>query len=262
MNTFKLTINLLLLASSWAFISTSAVSASSAEPSQQAPLPAHTAVYEVLRRGSKIGEVHVSLSFTDTGVWHFDTETVATSRLARLAGASAEEAAWFVWNDDRIQMISYRQVTRAVSRTRFWQHELDWQTRVSNTQTYDGDHLIELEDDIVDPLTLRLQLAARLADPAQRKQDHAFRVLERDEIEDQQFLFLAVDPVTVPAGCFEAVRMERFRREGSSRNYHSWHGAAFHWMPLRILQIKDDREELDIRLVETDLPLEDDCANS
>jgi hypothetical protein len=49
-------------------------------------------------------------------VWHFDTETVATSRLARMAGASAEEAAWFVWRGDRIQMLSYRQVARAVTR--------------------------------------------------------------------------------------------------------------------------------------------------
>lgn len=239
----------------------SAASAAEAQASsaENAPLPAHTAVYEVLRRGSKIGEVHVSLSQADTGVWHFDTETVATSRLARMARASAEEAAWFVWNDDRIQMLSYRQVTSAVTRTRFWQHELDWEAGVSNTQTYDGDHVIELEDDVVDPLTLRLQLAVQLADPDQRNKDQQFRVLERDEIEDQQFLFVANEQVEVPVGCFEAVRMERFRREGSSRNYHSWHAEAFDWMPLRILQIKDGREELDIRLIESDLELHPSC---
>jgi hypothetical protein len=239
-----------------------AVAASNQAPelNHAAPLPAHTAAYEVLRRGSKIGEVHVSLSQADTGVWHFDTETVATSRLARMAGASAEESAWFVWNQDRIQMVSYRQVARALTRNRYWQHEVDWQAGVSNTQTYEGDHVIEVEPDMVDPLTLRLQLAAELADPSRRGTDLAFRVLERDEIEDQQFLFIAEEKVDVPAGCFDAVRMERFRREGSSRNYHSWHSAAFHWMPLRILQIKDDREELDIRLVETDLALKPECA--
>jgi hypothetical protein len=238
-----------------------AASSPTTERNQAAPLPPHAAVYEVLRRGSKIGEVHVSLSQSETGVWHFDTETVATSRLARMAGASAEEAAWFVWRGDRVQMLSYRQVARAVTRTRFWQHELDWEAGVSQTRTYDGDHVIALEPDVVDPLTLRLQLAAILADPDQRGRDLAFRVLERDEIEDQQFLFIAEERVEVPAGCFEAVRMERFRREGSSRNYHSWHAEAFHWMPLRILQFKDGREELDIRLVESDLDLTPECAN-
>jgi hypothetical protein len=242
----------------------SAASASSAptEAPGQAPLPAHTAVYEVLRRGSKIGEVHVSLSQNDNGVWHFDTETVATSRLARLAGASAEEAAWFVWNDDRIQMLNYRQVTRAATRTRYWQHELDWAEGISNTRTYEGDHVIALEADVVDPLTLRLQLAVNLARPGQRGRDQHFRVLERDEIEDQQFLFIDEERVEVPVGCFEAVRMERFRREGSSRNYHSWHAEAFHWMPLRILQTRDGREELDIRLIDSDLDLEPGCAKT
>lgn len=249
---------------SWAGISTSTagVSSGTAEAPETAPLPAHTAVYEVLRRGSKIGEVHVSLSQADSGVWHFDTETVATSRLARLAGASAEEAAWFVWNDAQIQMLSYRQVTRAATRTRYWQHELDWTEGVSHTQTYEGDHLIDLEPDMLDPLTLRLQLAVQLADPRQRRRDHRFRVLERDEIEDQQFRFIDEEPVEVPIGCFEAVRMERFRREGSSRNYHSWHAAAFHWMPLRILQIKDGREEIDVRLIESSLDLAPACAKA
>jgi len=226
---------------------------------ETAPVPEHTAVYEVLRRGSKIGEVHVSLSRNEQGVWHYDTETVATARMARLLGAAAEESAYFVWHGDRIQMLTYRQVTRAAARERFWQHELDWKKNVSKTHTYEGDHVIELEPDMVDPLTLRLQLAALLANPDQRQTDHEFRVLERDEIEDQQFLFRSNEVVTVPAGCFEAVRMKRFRREGSSRNYDSWHGESFYWMPLRILQTKDGREELDIRLIETNLPLANDC---
>ncbi len=240
-----------------------------AEPPEQAPgqndeaapLPEHTAVYEVLRRGSKIGEVHVSLSANDQGVWHYDTETVATARMARILGASAEESAYFVWRGERIQMLTYRQVSRAAGRERFWQHELDWEENISRTHTYEGDHLIELEPEMVDPLTLRLQLAVLLADPDRRQADHEFRVLERDEIEEQQFLFRGTEAVTVPAGCFEAVRMKRFRREGSSRNYDSWHGESFYWMPLRILQTKNGREELDIRLIETDLALaNDDCG--
>lgn len=237
---------------------TSVAASTSTDPAS-APLPAHTAVYEVLRRGSSIGEVHVSLEQGDTGLWHFDTETVATSRVARLARANAEESAWFAWNGERVQMVSYRQVTRALGRSRYWQHELDWEANRSRTQTYEGNHLIELEPDVVDPLTLRLQLAVLLADPEQRGQDLHFRVLERDEIEDQQFFHLGEERLEVPAGCFKATRMERFRREGSSRNYHSWHAEDFHWMPLRIVQFRDDEEELDIRLLRSSIELDADC---
>ncbi len=235
-----------------------------AQPSERAadhaPLPAHAAVYEVLRRGSKIGEVHVQLSQDDSGTWLFDTETVATARLARILRVSAEESAHFVWRNGHVVMLTYRQVARAPTRTRYWQHEADWEAGISRTQTYDGDLDIELEEHLVDPLTLRLQLAVELSDPANHGQDLHFRVLERDEVEDQHFFYLDHEPVDVPAGCFDAIRMERFRREGSSRNYESWHAERFYWLPLRILQVKDGDPELDIRLLSSSIELgPDDC---
>jgi len=222
---------------------------------EHAPLPAHEAVYEVLRRGSKIGEVHVSLGPDDQGIWLFDTETVATARLARMLRVSAEESAHFVWRNGDVVMLTYRQVARAPTRTRFWQHALDWEAGISRTKTYEGDLDIPIEPGLLDPLTLRLQLAVALQDPANRGQDLHFRVLERDEVEDQHFLYQSHESVDVPAGCFNAIRMQRFRREGSSRNYDSWHAEAFHWLPLRILQTKDDEPELDIRLLSTSIAL-------
>lgn len=225
-----------------------------------APLPAHDAVYEVLRHGDKIGEVHVSLARDDDGIWRYATETVATSRLAKLLRVSAEESAQFVWRDAHVVPLTYRQVARAPMRTRYWQHEIDWQRGTTATQTHEGELELELEEDLLDSLTLRLQLAVALHDPANRGQDLKFRVIERDEIEDQYFFYLGHEPVDLPAGCFDAIRMQRFRREGSSRNYDSWHAANFQWLPLRILQIKDGDPELDIRLLRTSIELgEDDC---
>ncbi len=227
---------------------------------EAAPLPAHEAVYEVLRRGSKIGEVHVSLSHNDEGVWLFDTETVATARLARALRVSAEESAHFVWQNGQVVMLTYRQVARAPTRTRFWQHQLDWEAGLSRTETYEEDLSIPTEPGMLDPLTLRLQLAVALKNPANHGMDLHFRVLERDEIEDQHFLYQAHERLQVPAGCFDTIRMQRFRREGSSRNYYSWHAEAFHWLPLRIQQTRDDEAELDVRLLSTSLMLNaSDC---
>lgn len=239
-------------------------SAGPPEPSSEqpslAPLPAHEAVYEVLHRGSKIGELHVSLSETHNGVWLFDTETVATARLARVLRVSADVSAQFAWNNGQVVMLTYRQVARAPTRTRFWQHEVDWQAGISRTETYEENLHIPAEPGMVDPLTLRLQLAVALHDPAKRGTDLHFRVLERNEVEDQQFLYQAHERAEVPAGCFDAIRMLRFRREGSSRNYHSWHAEAFHWLPLRILQTRHGDSEVDIRLLSTSIPLGADAC--
>lgn len=243
-------------------ISTSMVAESvrALEGEASAPLPAHTAVYEVLRNGSKIGEVHTTLSRNDQGVWYFETETIATSRLARMLRLSAEESAHFVWEGERIRMLTYRQVARGPLRSRYWQHELDWAEGLSDTRTHEGDHLIELEPGILDPLTLRLQLAVWLAGADRRGEDFELRVLERDEIEDQHLFFRGHEHIEVPVGCFETIRMERFRREGSSRNYYSWVAEDFHWLPLRIRLSDEDGEDFETRLVATDIELGDgDC---
>lgn len=213
-----------------------------------------------MRRGSKIGEVHVSLTEQDHGIWRYHTETIATATLAKLLRVSAEESAQFVWRNSLIVPLTYRQVARAPTRTRFWQHEMDWQAGQADSRNHDGDLSIELEDGLLDPLTLRLQVAVALQDPANREQDLQFRVLERDEVEDQFFFHLDQSSVTVPAGCFTAVHLHRFRREGSSRNYESWHAERFAWLPVRILQLKDGEPALDIRLLSTSIELgADDC---
>ncbi|MEE4329929.1 MAG: DUF3108 domain-containing protein [Wenzhouxiangella sp.] len=247
---------------SWTSISIGAAAEQGGGQSTDFALPAHTATYDVFRRGSKIGEVDVSLSRDEEGIWFFDTKTTATARLARLLGARAEESAHFVWNAERehLQMLTYRHVAKIAVRNRFWQHELDWSENVSNTQTYEGDHRIELEPDLLDPLTMRLQLAVDMIEPEARRVDHEFRVLERDEIEDQFFYYLGDERIEVPIGCFDAVRMHRFRKEGSSRNYHSWHAGEFYWMPVRIQQFEDGEEALDIQLARTDLALTASCS--
>lgn len=224
-----------------------------------APLPAHTATYEVLRRGTKIGELHVSLEQRDDGIWYYRTETEATHRLARLLRLSAEESAHFVWRNNRILMLTYHQVTRRPTRTEYQQHRMDWEEGVARATTHDGDHEIELEPDLVDPLSLRLQLAADLHDPEKRTGEHHFRLLDEDEVDDESFVYGGEETLEVPAGCFDAIYLERVQRPDSVRTNTSWHAETFHWMPLRILQTRKGREELDIRLLETSIGISADC---
>lgn len=246
-----------------AILATTAVSSNSEADSADnghAPLPPHTATYEVLRRGTKIGEVHVSLEQRDDGIWYYNTETEATHRLARLLRLSGEESAYFVWRNERILMLTYHQVTRTPTSTRYWQHQIDWDEGIARTKSSEGEYETELEPDLVDPLSLRLQLAADLQDPAKRSGEHHYRLLDEDEVDDEAFVLGGEESLEVPAGCFDAIYLERVQRPDSVRTNTSWHAENFHWMPLRILQTRKGREELDIRLLDTDIDLGDpDC---
>jgi hypothetical protein len=223
------------------------------DSSAQFPIPPHQSRYEVLRNGKKIGEVTTRLSRDERGIWFFDTDTIATSTLARMLRLSAEESAHFMWQDGQILPLTYRNVAREPLRTRFWQHQLDWNAGISRAQTHEGDLEIELEAGLLDPLTLRLQTSAALAlskgiDGGRLEA----RVIERDDIEDQRMEWLGEERLTTDLGCFETQRWYRFRREGSSRNYRMWLSKDLHWMPLRI-DLGDEDNAIGLRLIETDL---------
>jgi len=227
------------------------------ESRNAAPLPPHTATYEVLRRGTKIGEIHVSLSQLDNGVWYYSTETEATHRLARLLRLSGEESAHFVWRDNRVLMLTYHQVLRTPRGTDFWQHRIDWEEGVARTKSSEGEFVHDTRPDMVDPLSLRLQLAVNLQDPEERIADHHFILLDEDELDDESFVYGGKDQLEIPAGCFESIYLERVQRPDSVRTNTSWHSESFHWMPLRILQTRKGREELDVRLLDTSIDLGD-----
>lgn len=221
-----------------------------------APLPAHEATYEVLRHGKKVGELMVALEQLDNGVWHYRSDTKATAWWARAINASAEESAHFVWQGDRIVMLTYHHAQQAPANNRFFQHRTDWEAGTTEVRTEDGHQTIELVDNMVDPLSLRLQLAVNLADEAKRRSTHDFTLLDRDEVKHKQYTFDGEESIEVPAGCFDAVRLRRIEKPGSDKKNLSWHAADFHWMPVRILRQEDGKDKLDVRLMETDLVLD------
>lgn len=222
---------------------------------EEPPLPPHEARYEVLRHGKKIGELSVSLRQLESGVWHYRSDTEATAWWVKALNVSAEEAAHFVWRGDRIAMLTYHHAQHAPANNRFFQHRTDWEAGTTEVRTEEVTKTVELVDNMVDPLSLRLQLAVNLADPEQRRTTHDFTLLDRDEVKHKQYTFDGKETLELPAGCFDTVRVRRIESPGSSKANLSWHAEDFHWMPVRILRREDGKDKLDIRLLETDLSL-------
>lgn len=224
---------------------------------ESAPLPAHEATYEVLRHGKKVGELEVSLEQLDNGVWYYRSDTRATAWWAKALNVSAEEAAHFTWRGDRIRMLTYHHAQHAPANNRHFQHQADWQAGTTQVRTEKGEKTVELTDRLVDPLSLRLQLAVNLSDPDKRHGNHDFELIDRNEIKHARYMYDGDETLELPAGCFETVRIRRDEKPGSDKINLSWHAADFHWMPVRILQRRGGKDRLDIRLVSSSLPLKD-----
>lgn len=218
------------------------------------PIPEHTARYVVTQRGRPAGYIDVELRRRDDGGYEYTLTTTAMAMLLRLMGVAISEHGRFQWVDGRIRPISYGQAISRPGPDRFWEAEFDWQAMRARGRSHRGALDVALTPGVLDPLTLRLQLAAQLAAADGAAPAEVFRVLERNRIEAQSFHLRAYEAVPFAAGCLAAARLERLR-EDDERSYYSWHAAQFHWLPVRIQQLRDGREELDMRLSASTLPL-------
>ena len=112
------------------------------------------------------------------------------------------------------------------------------------------------------PLGLRTA-AQRIARQAPDFETFELPVIERDEIELQQYRFVREEPLEIDGRCFETVVFKRFRKKGSSRNYTAWHAESLDWAPVRIAH-EDDGKAITLTLTDwsssgATLPERADC---
>lgn len=224
------------------------------------PIPAHRATYAVFYDNKPVGEIEFVLEKANEAVWHIKTQTHAKTFLAKTLGSDITEAAHFMWQPTdegwMVTPLTYHQVSREPFRTRYWQHHFDWNSKTTETLTHEGTQTLVLIDGLVDPLTLRLALASQLMSrseqPLEKNESLPFWVLDRDDVESQQMNYLGRELIEVPAGCFEALRFYRLRKEGSARNYGVWVSEQTAWLPIQMIQ-RDGSREIRIELLTSEL---------
>ena len=192
----------------------------------------------MLRGGSEIGRLEASLSQRADGAWNYRIDSEATAWYVKMLGISATESSWFEWRDGAIRPLTYHHVSREPGSDRYWQHRYDWAAGISHTRTHDGPIEIPLRPGVLDPLTLRLAASAAIAEQARDDrpgfQGFVRQVLERDEIESQDYLWQRSESIRIDGRCYETEVFKRERKPGSSRNYEAWHAAELGWLPVRV----------------------------
>ena len=239
---------LTLLAVGWMPQSSAQTQAEPATSTVETSLVPYRAEYEVHRNGKKIGELTATLSqdANDSTLWRYRLESKATDWLVRMLGISTLERSVFEWHEGRIRPLFYRMDSREPGPDRHWQHRYDWADKQTVTETHDSDLNIELSDDALDPLTLRLAMAQ--LDPTEHATESwIFNVVERDEVEAQTIQLIGQPRLEIGDSCFETFQLYRFRREGSSRNYHAWHAPALNGLPVKVRH-DDDNDVIELRL--------------
>lgn len=193
------------------------------------PLAAFTAHYRLLQNGSPIGTATLTLK-RDTGdTWTFITQSKGTAGLAALLGASVSETSTFRWVGDLPQGVSYDYVMNTGINQKHRRVHFDWATHTIKVDDK-GTFQFPTRPGTMERHTVTLALAAGLA---AGKSDLTLPVAVRDRIEMQHYAAHGKQTLTVPAGTFDATRVNR---ADGGEGFEAWFAPTKLPVPVKIDQ--------------------------
>ena len=214
---------------------------SAAAPATLAP---YVAEYEVLRDGAEAGRAIVTLKAEPPQTWRLHSQTRGTHGLAGLAGLRIEETSVFQITPEGLACVSY-QYRQTGLRTRERSVACGSGEDGIVSRDHKGEYRFPAAAGILDRQIVSLALARDLGNG--KGEALSYAVVDRERLEPQRYRIAGTEHVAVPAGTFEATRVERVR-EDDERSTTTWFGVA-EGIPLRVLQSERDGEGFEMRLV-------------
>ncbi|HEY8328389.1 MAG TPA: DUF3108 domain-containing protein [Rhodanobacter sp.] len=202
-----------------------------ATPAAPAATPtAFTATYDVSQGGSPMGRATVSLRAAGDGEWIYSKDVKGTGGLAALLGASVTESSRFRWKGDVPEAISYDYQLQAAVKTKQRHMVVDWAKNRVSVDEGKGPQSYPASPGMVERNTLALALGLALRDG---KQQIALPVAVRQEVQMQNFKVTSKETVKVPAGSFDAKRIDR---TDADRGFSAWYAPDRYPLPVKLSQ--------------------------
>ncbi|TPG07302.1 DUF3108 domain-containing protein [Rhodanobacter glycinis] len=202
---------------------------------------AFIATYNVSQGGEPMGVATVTLRNAGNGEWIYSKDVKSTGGLAAMLGASLTEASRFRWKGDVPEAISYDYQLQTGIKNKQRNMTVDW---VKNQVTVDegkGAKTYPASPGMVERNTTSLALGLALRDG---KQQIALPVAVRQQVQTQSFKVTGKEAIKVPAGNFNAERVDRTDAE---RGFSAWYVPARYLLPVKLSQ--HDGGDLTMELV-------------
>lgn len=195
-----------------------------------APPQAFTATYDVSQAGQPLGVAQVTLRPADNGTWIYRKDVKGTGGLAAMLGASVNESSQLRWNGDVPEAISYDYQLQAAIKNKQRHLRVDWTAKQVTVDEGKGPTTYAAQAGMVERNTLPLALGLALQDG---QKDIALPVAVRQTVETQHFKVTGKEAVTVPAGRFNAVRVDR---TDADRGFSAWYVPERYPLPVKLSQ--------------------------
>lgn len=203
-------------------------------PVAGADLKPQHAVYSVVRDGKAVGDATYSLASNPDGSWTLQSITKGTAGMAKLFGLDVHEESTFRWASGRPEGVRYDYKQDAAIKHKQRSIDFDWRTGEAHVRDNGKDFNYAIAPGTIDRSTVAVALGMYLAGGAR---DATLSVAQKDHLEQQRFEAQAEETVSVPAGKFQATRMERTDAAGKAR---SWYATSVTTLPVRVEQVQGD----------------------
>lgn len=206
-----------------------------------APPHPFIATYNVAQAGQPLGVARVSLHAADHGTWLYRKDVEGTGGLAALLGANVNESSRLRWKGDVPEAISYDYSLQAAIKNKQRHLRVDWASKQVTVDEGKGSTTYPAQPGMVERNTLPLALGLALRNG---RDDIALPVAVRQTVETQHFKVTGKETITVPAGRFNAVRVER---TDADRGFSAWYVPDRYLLPIKLSQ--HDGGDLQMELV-------------
>lgn len=198
-----------------------------------------TATYRVLQGGDPLGDATITLKPVGNGQFEYSNQTKGTGGMAAMFGANVVETSRFAWAGKVPSTVSYHYQLEASIKNKT--RDMTVQGNTVQVQDNKKSYSYAAVPNMVERNTLPLALGVALRDGAQQV---ALPVAVKQSVETQNFKVSGKEKVTVPAGAFEAVRVDRTDED---RGFNAWYVPAKFPVPVKLAQ--KDGGDLTLELV-------------
>ena len=200
-----------------------------------------TAHYNVLQGGEPMGEATVTLRPAGHGEWIYSRDVKSTGGMAAMMNASIKETSRFRWKGDVPEAIGYDYQLDSAIKNKQRHLLVDWTKRQVTVDEGKDPGTYPAVAGMVERNTTPLALGMALHDGQQQV---ALPVAERQEVQTQHFKVTGKETVKVPAGSFNA---ERVDRTDAQRGFSAWYVPGRYLLPVKLSQ--HDGGDLTMELV-------------
>jgi len=193
-----------------------------------------SATYAVLRDGKAVGDATYTLHANADGSWTLLSVTKGSAGMARLVGLDVREESTFRWLDGKPEGLHYDYHQDAAIKHKERRIDFDWSEKQAHVRDNGKNFAYAIPAGTIDRSTVAIALGMALAGGASSA---TLPVAAKERVEQQRYETRGAEQLQVPAGSFQAIRVERTDASGKAR---SWYAPTVMAMPLRVEQTQGD----------------------